>query len=1116
MAVDLLTNVIIGGETTAGFNALAGKLQALGATVDKIGGYVRDFEKESVEIYRSYEDNMLAAEYALSAQYTSANELSKVMENLDLYASDWAASTIFHTSDVSKAINEAAHAGWDYQKIVEGIPQAMLIAQAGSLDLSTGLDYLVKMMNTTNTEFDDMGTVIDQWAKAANMSATGIGEMGDAFMSLSASAMFADSTQELFTMLAVLANAGVTGTQAGTMLRGAMMRIVAPTEKAKEAMAELGATEEELSGWTEKDKTAETLEQLGFSAYDVSGNLKPVREILIGLHDALSGMDEEARFDILSSIFPLRTINAATAFYNAIENGKMDELFTAIGDSEGYAAKGADIMMSGLTGSVEELKSKWEEFQKSVGETLAPWIEKVADNLGNIMDAVNSMDETELSALVGSMTTLAGLGPTMMGAGGIVKAVTMLGAPGTAILVTAMGVGALVGGITKLNELDLESNFGNLTLDLDELGKHVSSLETQFDTQQKTIATWEKALEDAETQYAQKSSALAETLLMDVLTGRKLTPEDEGKIETFAKDIHTAIMKGLDNAKERDMSLLTMLFGDPQTVQEDETGNEVYQVMENWYDGLYGEAELIGQNIRDQMNAALRDHALDAAEQQAIQASIDRYNQIMAAIQSAMDSENYYAQQHKAQRVSWDSISEYMQENADKMAADIEALHDAEDQEYGRINAAYDYAIENGLKVFDFDGQEYEVTEAGRDRALAMSKEKYAGLEKDIVDKYGKLDTTAFDTLMNDNGMGMAWNYLKYLNQEGILGAWDADDANGLFREQGMTPELAQQLLPQLETMFSRRGDLAGLLEPFAGSEGIDSILGLVTDYSKEARDQLRDYMSRSQDFEEGGYDEFNEFSTPQERALAEAQKNLAALQERQSEITAEIAERENRLANPDSRPLTYGLFNGELNDKSALYGTYTSGDYQGGGLYDQQQQVSLDISAAEAEVSRLEGEIAAMDTSKDMVVTAVVNDSAVQSYDPGTKTMTVRAFVSGSAYDAMPKKAEGGRADEPSIFGEAGPEWAIPEEHSERTAELLNRAREASGFTWGDLIERYGGLNANPSHQTVTVNYSPTINAQNAEGVADVLAADKSRLLKLVKDMLEEQKFRDEVEVYA
>ena len=109
---------------------------------------------------------------------------------------------------------------------------------------------------------------------------------------------------------------------------------------------------------------------------------------------------------------------------------------------------------------------------------------------------------------------------------------------------------------------------------------------------------------------------------------------------------------------------------------------------------------------------------------------------------------------------------------------------------------------------------------------------------------------------------------------------------------------------------------------------------------------------------------------------------------------------------------------------------------------------------------------------------------------------------------------AAGGRATSASIFGEAGPEWAIPEEHSERTADLLNAAREASGFTWTDLLTRYGGLNANPNAGTIptTIIYSPTINAQDATGVEKVLSDDKERLEK----WFAEKKMRDEVEVYA
>ena len=107
---------------------------------------------------------------------------------------------------------------------------------------------------------------------------------------------------------------------------------------------------------------------------------------------------------------------------------------------------------------------------------------------------------------------------------------------------------------------------------------------------------------------------------------------------------------------------------------------------------------------------------------------------------------------------------------------------------------------------------------------------------------------------------------------------------------------------------------------------------------------------------------------------------------------------------------------------------------------------------------------------------------------------------------------AAGGRATSASIFGEAGPEWAIPEEHSDRTAQLLNAAREASGFTWPDLIARYGDISSTGKSEPTTLIYSPTIQTANASGVEQVLKEDKDRLNK----WFEERKMRDEVEVYA
>jgi ketosteroid isomerase-like protein len=137
--------------------------------------------------------------------------------------------------------------------------------------------------------------------------------------------------------------------------------------------------------------------------------------------------------------------------------------------------------------------------------------------------------------------------------------------------------------------------------------------------------------------------------------------------------------------------------------------------------------------------------------------------------------------------------------------------------------------------------------------------------------------------------------------------------------------------------------------------------------------------------------------------------------------------------------------------------------------------------------------------------------DTLINSY----QGRTIRLNITGLGFFA-----EGGRAVEPSIFGEAGPEWAIPEEHSLRTANLLNAAREASGFTWGELLERNGGLNAGGDINVSISSYAPVINANDVTGVADELTKDKARLgevvRKAVKSALDDMNMKNGIEVYA
>ena len=993
--------IMINGQVGANASKVSDYLTRIGSMLDQIGSKTRQMQKESLEIYRGYEDEMLAAKYALSASVDSASQLEQQMDGLDKAAQKWAASSIFHTDDVSRAINNAAHAGWDYQEILEGIPQAMLIAQAGGLDLSEGLDYLIKMMNSTRTPMSEMGTMVDQWAMAANSSATNIGEMGEAFRAMGATAGFAENNAEIFSMLAALANVGSVGSQAGTALRSTMMRLVAPTTKAEDAMSLLGADADELSEVLSDEnvtKAAKKLEGLGFSAYTSSGKMKPMRQIFSELFELTENLDEASKNEIMGAIFPSRTIATALSLLNA-SNGELDELYEKIAGADGYASKGADIMMSGLTGSIETLKSKWEEFERKIGETMSPTVESVANSLSGFLDGLNNLPPEVMSGITSMLSALSATGPLLIGAGVIGKMVSSLGVWGTAAVGAGLAMSFLIGYVQKLEDIDFHEHFGTLEMDLETMNQYVDSLSTKFSEEQKAITTWQSAVEEAQKKYEDTVGTMNEGLLKKVLTGGTFTQEDFDQFTQLGKDIVKYTQDGIENAETRDLTLLSALFGD--SPDEADTLENLSALTDYNYSTLYGEAYQIGENIKNQLTAALQNGELTAEDREAIQAQVDRMHKINAEISAARSEDEYYTQLARAGRVSWDSAEAFLKSNVEKLAAENTAIDDEYSSLIGRIRGSFNRARKNGNKTAtytDINGETVtvDVSEEAEEKAIRELNRERDEAHRSADSKYGSVSMEALDTLFRDNEYALAWEAMKRAaageSIESQMAGMDVKDAEALNRSLG----------EMLKLYTSGR---FGFLEQFATGPAGAEIWNAVQ--------QLND-------------------------ANIITQRASAALDQL----------------------------------KLAISGGAGAGEFNW-----------------------------------------TVDDEEVQDYEPPVKHGTVVYDVAGEDLEGY---ATGGRATEASIFGEAGAEWAIPEEHSARTAALLDAARRASGFTWGELLSRYGGLNANANNTPVVLNYSPVINAGDANGVAGALAADKDRLLRMVRQAMNEARYRESVEVFA
>lgn len=1236
MASQTLETVIaINARVGNGFSQVGATLTELGSMVNGISQQLINFGKDSVNVYREYEKSMADAQVALSTTYgRGTQQLNTVMSQLDVAATEWAATTIFHTNDVANAISEAAHAGWDFDQIMSGIPAAMQLAQAGGLDLSEAVNYIVKSTNAAGIGFEDMGHFIDLWAFAANSSASTIGEFGDAMLRMGSTMRFAGNTEELMTLIAVTANAGSVGSEAGTMIRNSMMRLIAPTDKAGKAMAQLGATSTETAAILGDEALAAANAELaahGFSAFyqdgPQKGQMKNVldiyRELYVALGDIAGGYENIDRngdaLGVLSAIFPTRTITEALTLLRGAAEG-YDGLYEAMrgGDAEGYGQYAAETMMDTLDGKIETFESKVERLKQLVGEELSGQVEQATGFIGGMVDSLAAMDSDNLGALVTGLEVIAAAGPGLMLAGGAFRMIGYLLTPAGGIGMGLIALTAAAAAIKQLEEADFAKNFGNLELDTQGIQSYVKSLGDDFKAAYTEVDGFKTALDNAVTSYQTASTTFSATLFQDMLTNTKLTEADKQQLQQLGIDMYTAVQEAITNSTAASMSYWQTLFGGDGTAEYDPAYAQIIELTNQAYEDALAEASSISEGLRAAMTSAFADGQISNDEYQNILSYMRSYNDAIARAAAEAQSEEDYIKMGKwlkqAQGASLEDIqtlattatSERDQILADQedrfqteyfraqyRGADAETLARAEalhQQEQMRVNAAYDEFLftlwdsqiqqsgqgENYAALAGY-AQQYMTGELTADTIMSMIKDSmggsiYAGdagwepsLKGTDRAQLGRMMGYMIGSMGGDSGVQERIAYYEGIGDQAMAGRlrqmYAMEQLVNGFGQSMVLEKPAWDILNLSSDYVNTNQD--EYMVNGINRKSTDALLLGGTDYSTEIARRTIAALGDGKGSMSAYFDAVGQ--SVQEgtvRAISSADLSRGAGRELDNMLTQLSAayDLERVLADSTSYLAQEGnAYRYDFAMWDLLYGEASSHaedykitvpvepDFQEGEMPDM-EPIAVPIQP------KVEGEDA-MTSLQDQGVTVDVGADATEltATIDGADGQTLMEYVSGDATDlsmtitdqdgrvltenvtgnaaslaaiinsyngrtitvnitGRKLFAEGGRATSASIFGEAGPEWAIPEEHSERTAALLNAAREASGFTWPDILARFGGLNSNPDNQPTTIIYSPTIHAADATGVDQVLQEDKKRLDK----WYEEKKMRDQVEVYS
>lgn len=1203
MAQMLQTNIVINSRVGNGFANVGSTLMEMSSLVSGLSQQLIDFGKESTQVYRNYESAMRDAEVALSTAYgQGSKELAQVMANLDAAATQWAASTIFHTNDVASAISNAAHAGWNYEQIMSGLPAAMQLAQAGGIDLTTAINYVTKATTAAGVEFGDLGNFIDLWIFAANSSASTVDEFGQAMLRMGSTMQWASNPAELMTLIAATANAGTVGSEAGTLIRNSIMRLIAPTAKADKALHQLGATTLETAEVMNDEELFAAYEMLaknGFQGvFDENGNMRNVLDIYTDLAAVLGGMaggvdkisKNEKTMKILASIFPTKTITEALNLINAAANG-WDGLYDSMmnGAASGYGEYAATTMMDTLNGKIETFESKLERLKQLVGEELAPKLEQAMDFMGGIVDNLANMDEDKFGALVTGLTTVAALGPGLMTAGMVMRFIGALCTPTGAF---SMAVAALVAGTAAMREMqeaDFKNQFGDMDFDAAGILDYIDSLGKEFTDASTEVNKYKDALNASVESYKTASSTFSAKIFEDMITGATLTEEDKKELQKLGTEMYLQIKSAIANSTAESLSYWDMLFeGDEQ--------NPTYTALTDATNSAYGEmiaeAEGISRDMREALTSAFNDDGtINEEEYNKFLNYMRQYNALMArAAAQAQEEENDIEMQmmlHKAQTAGIDDVKALAEQAAEKRDAIIAEEEENFWREYYRaknngatqeeldaaeakwnarkalISAQYDDVIselflstiqqsEQGDNLTWLSDLAQQVTNGlSTDAALQM-----------VVDKLGKSvyagDAFTSSTTSDRAVLGRALGYwVASMGGEDAVEAkiagYEAKAADyqsqaGRARDAGNSAR-ADELQKSADEMQASADRMRNMyaMEQLAngfyivGVRDSDNPLNWIagdfsTMYDNEVSYSLGGKSNQRQSAENaiisGGNALTNALYTISQLGdeTGSAAEVMDAIREMVKNTdgfdSSDVADKIQKLSKANYNGLIetltlvdeqYDLMKaaGDMGDNyangifSMFYGLYNL-------LYG---EASQNPDAYLRGGTQLTAENILPD--EPLTTTVDVNGDTTklkQSIDEqGARTITVNVqsnqlgmFGRLSVRDRL--YADGGRADEPSIFGEDGAEWAIPEEHSDRTARLLDAARAASGFTWAEILSRYGGMNANASNTPTTIVYSPTINATDATGVEQVLREDKRRFEK----WLAEKQMRDSVEVYA
>ena len=326
----------------SGLQGAIGAAGKLGAALGVAMGGAEAF-KTVVQVGQEFEsqlNTMRAVSQATGEQLEAITQRARELGNDT-------SLTATSASDAAAAMTELAKGGFSVDEAMAAAKGTLQLASAAQTDAANAATIQSQALQAFSLDASEAARVSDILAGAANASSAQIGDVANALQQSGAVAhQFGVSIDDTATAIAMFANAGITGSDAGTLLKTALLSL---TNQGKPAQA--------------------AIEALGLSVYDAQGKFVGLPVLMGQLKDAAQQMTPEAYQAATATLFGSDAMRLAGV---AAQQGKegFDTLSEAV-TRQGQAAEVAAAQTNGLPGAMERLENTVEDVALGTYEALA-------------------------------------------------------------------------------------------------------------------------------------------------------------------------------------------------------------------------------------------------------------------------------------------------------------------------------------------------------------------------------------------------------------------------------------------------------------------------------------------------------------------------------------------------------------------------------------------------------------------------------------------------------------------------------------------------------------------------------------------------------------------------